>query len=154
MRGRRPIPTETKRRNGNPGRRPLNELEPSSGGKPAKPEGLCKTSAAFWDELVECFSQMGILSRVDGLALELLSRTYGHWQHCLAKIKNCGEVVEWKAKNGEMIVKTSPYVRMAADAEKRLRSLLIEFGMTPASRVPLGLKQHQPGATPPISGPG
>jgi len=55
-------------------------------------------------------------------------------------------LVSWTAKNGEEIVKASPYVRLAADAAKRLRPLLVEFGMTPSSRVHLGVKErgHNP----------
>ena len=63
-----------------------------------------------WDELVEMLDV--VITTVDGIGLEMICRTYEEWR-------------EYMDENEEA---------RADRAFKRLRSMLLEYGLTPASR--------------------
>ena len=142
MRGRKPKPTETKRRNGNPGKRPLNKSEPSAGFNITKPCDLESEASALWDEAVDCFREMGILDRADRVEIEMMCRIYAEWKECLEIVDNEGRICRSMDDKGQVVLKTHPAVRQASDASKRLRAILSDFGMNPVSRVPLGSKEN------------
>lgn len=139
MRGRPAKPTAVKRAEGNPGRRPLNEKEPSAGKRPKKPRGLDKISSRFWDEFCEMAQDMGVLDRADALAIELMARAYAEWRACdeFCKGHNGGFYTS-KTASGGQIMRQFPQMAAGADAWRRLRSMLGEFGLTPSARVRLG----------------
>ncbi len=139
MKGRKPKPTELKRRSGNPGRRKLNKYEPSAGGILRKPGGLDTNRSELWAEAVDCFTKLGILDRADQIALELLCRTHYEWRECLEIFETDGRVCNAVDKNGRSYLTTHPAVRQASDGSKRLRSILSDFGMTPSARIHLGV---------------
>jgi phage terminase small subunit len=110
--GTRPKPTAQKRLEGNPGHRPLpeNEWEPDTT-SPTKPDEFGRLSDRLWDELVKRLDP--VLTSVDGLGLEMICRTYEDWRKYMKD-------------------KDEP---RADRAYKRIRSMMIEYGLTPASRV-------------------
>ena len=72
-----------------------------------------------WDELVEMLG--AVITAVDGIGLEMICRTYEDWR----------DYLEGKEE------------ARADRAYKRLRSMLLEYGLTPASRTKV-----QPAAPP------
>ena len=109
--GTRPKPSAQKELEGNPGHRPLpeNEWKPSQD-LPQKPSGLGRPASRAWDDLVVMLGP--VITSVDGIGLEMICRTYINWR------KHEKENDEPKADR----------------AYKRLRSMLLEYGLTPASR--------------------
>lgn len=103
--GRRPTPSEVKRRRGNPGKRALNENEPES---PAvllpAPKWMTAESRDRWNLVGKQLLAAGVLTEMDHTLLEILCVTYGQW------------------RSGDK------------GAARELRMQLVEFGMTPASR--------------------
>ena len=108
--GTRPKPSAQKKLEGNPGRRPLpeNEWEPAAD-SPPKPDELGRMAERAWDDLVVRLDP--VLTSVDGIGLEMICRAYQEWRTYLG--------------NDE---------QKADRAFKRVRSMLLEYGLTPASR--------------------
>lgn len=138
MRGRKRTPTETKKRNGNPGKRNLNTSEPSAGKEPLKPKDLDPRASELWDEAIACLTKMGILDRADQTEIEMMSRIYAEWRECLDIVRDEGRICRTVDQLGNEVLKTHPAARQASDASKRLKSILSDFGFNPSSRVQFG----------------
>jgi len=142
MAGRRPKPTHLKVVTGNPGKRAINKKEPKPAREiPSCPAYLSDTAKVAWGRLSVLIDRMGILTEADGAALERLC-------DCYAEILECRELI---AKQGrtyssirgiggedseieQVLMKANPAVAMLADADRRFKSYLVEFGLTPAAR--------------------
>lgn len=147
MAGRRPKPTHLKVVSGNPGKRALNKREP----KPQKvipscPEHLSTESKVAWGRLVTMLDRMGVLTEADALALERLCDCYAEILDCRRLIERDGRTyssVSTGKKEGDepaVLVKANPAVAMLADADRRFKGYLVEFGLTPAARSKVEVK--------------
>jgi P27 family predicted phage terminase small subunit len=124
-RGRRPLPTALRKLLGNPGKRALNEHEPKPApGEPEMP-WLAREAAAEWRRVVPILLSLGILTIADGPALALYCAAYGHWQCAERELTKCRDLSADKARKLN---------RMADSSMKLAKSMLVEFGLTPASR--------------------
>jgi len=149
VRGRKPKPTQLKVLAGNPGKRKLNKAEPKPmRGIPECPEYLPPRAKAAFLELGERLDRMGVITVADGMALELLAFAYEEWRSAndlivdaaeLSKFE--GDVVRFKdgmtyetQSDAGTIVRAHPANRLSSDAFKRIRMMLVEFGLTPSSR--------------------
>ncbi len=135
MIGRRPKPTEIRRLEGNPGRRPLNDNEPQIESElPPCPEHLSDRAKTVWQELGAELAACGVLTRLDATALELLCSSYALYLENIEKVAQHGAV--WVEKGEGAIPKFcySPFWSVANRAWKQTQSMLAEFGMTPSSR--------------------
>lgn len=143
MRGRKPIPTEVKKANGNPGGRPLykkkTEVKTST---PAKPSYITGVSAKMWKEIVAILDDMKVLRKSDGVALQLFCSAYSHWRTNDEIVRKHGSVYTTRNVNGDKIVRQLPQVKIAAEAWRRVQSMLSEFGLTPAARARLGTDEE------------
>lgn len=142
MRGPKPQPTTLKLLRGNPGKRPLNEQEPTPpDGMPECPEFLDAVAKAAWERTAAMLKQMGVLTVADGIALSALCTLYSRWVHAEEQVKKFGAVVKNPDRGHPM---KSPYLRIANESLEALRKLLLEFGLTPSSRSRI----HAMGASP------
>jgi len=134
MRGRKPQPTALRILRGNPGRRPLptDEPAPPSLISAEPPEMLTSDGQAEWRRIVPILRGLGILTESDRAAITAYCDAWATWKDATAKIRQFGMVL--KTKEGQVPV-VSPYVKIARDALTSMKALLIEFGMTPSSRV-------------------
>lgn len=138
--GRRPLPTALKKLRGNPGRRPLNVEEPKPlAGEPDMPRTLGAIAQQKWRELVPALLAMGVLTTIDGTALEACCMNYQLWVLALGEIQARGIMIDEPVfnKRGNEVGtqrKRNPAIGVANEADRRFRSYLVEFGMTPASR--------------------
>lgn len=134
MAGRRPKPTSLRVLQGNPGKRslPKSEPKPVVGSAPA-PEWLEPEARAFWDHYAEILVRTRVLTEADRAALELLCTTWAKWKRAERVLIEQGSSLVVDTDAGP-VVTTRPEVRIEADAAKRLRLLLGEFGLTPSSR--------------------
>ena len=101
--------------------------------RPRCPAWLSPTAKTVWRKLAGVLDRMRVLTEADGHALELLADAYGEYRAARAVILKEGTTYESDTKHGK-IVRTRPEVAIAADAWKRMKAMLVEFGLTPSSR--------------------
>lgn len=131
MRGRKPIPTELKKLAGNPGHRPINDLEPKpKRDLPRCPSHLDKTAKAMWRKLSKELHVLGVLTNIDTELLSAYCQVYSRWKNAELMLQKSGEVI--KTTNGNLI--QNPYLAIANRAIEQMAKLASEFGMTPSSR--------------------
>jgi P27 family predicted phage terminase small subunit len=129
--GRKPKPTVLKVLQGNPGKRPLNPHEPRPEPKlPQAPAHLSEDAKKEWRRLGRQLLRMGLMTEIDRPALALYCQAWGRWLEAEDALKRYGVMV--KSSAGFPV--QSPYLAVANKAMEQMRSLLSEFGMSPASR--------------------
>ena len=129
--GRKPTPTALKLLRGNPGRRPLNEDEPKPAVRlPRSPDHLSDLAKKEWRRAGRFLLQLGLMSDIDVAAFAGYCAAYGRWAEAERSLKTSGIML--MSPNGFQI--QSPYLAVANKALEQMRSLLSEFGMSPASR--------------------
>jgi len=134
---RRPVPQELKKKRGTArkDRAPENPVTPAKG-RPKKntPSFLRAKGKLMYERTVGHLHSMGLLSTVDDTALELLALAYQEWYTAELRLQKEGRIYETYAANGAKVLKPHPAAAQSADAWRRIRMMLIEFGLTPASR--------------------
>ena len=121
QRGTKPKPTHLKIITGNPGKRPINELEPEVIEPLGTPPAGWKAGAkALWHEMVGCAPE-GVLTKADRHLMEIAVRL-------LAQIRSDAEV--------------------RAATVTQFRACLSEMGMTPSARSRLFTGGHRGAANP------
>ncbi|GLQ31654.1 phage terminase small subunit P27 family [Litoribrevibacter albus] len=131
-------PTALKVVTGNAGKRPLNKNEPKPEVKrPKVPAHLSPKAKTAFRGLCDLLENMGVLTIADGVALELMCDAYAEWRDCRKVVEKEGRTYQTTSMAGELVYKARPEVAMASDAWKRLKAMMGEFGLTPASRTKL-----------------
>jgi P27 family predicted phage terminase small subunit len=134
MAGRRPIPTEIKILRGNPGKRRLNHREPKpAAGLPPCPRHLKGIAAEAWRSIGAQLVALHTVTLADLHALELLVSAYAEYRRAQAIVERRGATYATRTERG-MIVRRRPEVAIAGDAWRRVKGMLVEFGLTPAAR--------------------
>jgi P27 family predicted phage terminase small subunit len=128
--GRKPIPTHLKVVRGNPGKRPLNENEPTPEGPAEMPEYLSPAAREHWPIVAKQLEDAGVLTSIDVHALALYCEAFARWRNALAEVARSGPV--YTTPQG--FAMQSPHLSIANKAQEQMTKLLIEFGMTPSSR--------------------
>ena len=125
MRGRRPKPTALRKLEGNRSKRPFNEREPQP--MPGVPEMPClsREAAREWKRMVPILLRLGILTIADGPALALYCAAFAHWKQAERELQSSSDLASDKARRLHSI---------ADKSMKFAKSMLTEFGLTPASR--------------------
>jgi len=77
---------------------------------------------------------MGVLTVADAFALERLCDIYSEILVLRQDIQAEGRTYKTETQQGDMLTKANPSVAMLADADRRFKSYLVEFGLTPAAR--------------------
>jgi P27 family predicted phage terminase small subunit len=141
MAGRPPKPTALKALQGNPGKRPLNKREPKSSVLTSEPPPwLDEYAKEAWEQISPLLVGMRVLTEADAPALCLLVKAWSDWRTADAVIQREGtsfEVKEWDRGAEEFVVvsiRRRPEVAERADAWRRVRLALTDFGMTPSAR--------------------
>ena len=140
MAGRRPKPTALKKAQGNPGKRKLNELEPTPEiSDPTVPEHLSPAARREWPKLAPMLLRLKILTEADHVALALICQQIAQVDEASRLIRKGGVLVKKKIldRKGKTIATTlvlNPALKVQYESTKHLKALLTEFGLTPASR--------------------
>jgi P27 family predicted phage terminase small subunit len=131
VRGRRPKPTRLKVLTGNPGKRPLNELEPTPEvAVPDCPAELNPAAKREWDRLVVELGKLRILTHLDRAALATYCGAYALWAEAMVQLQKYGTMI--KSPSG--YPQQSPYLAVANRQAEIMMRIAAEFGFTPASR--------------------
>lgn len=132
MRGRKPIPTRLKVITGNPGKRPLNKLEPRPlASAPTCPDWLSPDAKEQWDALLPELDEVGLLTKIDVSAYTALCEAWALLKQASQALQKDGIVLLDKDGN---LIRTNPTVRVIKAAMDTIRALSAEFGLTPSSR--------------------
>jgi P27 family predicted phage terminase small subunit len=132
--GRPRKPTALKKLGGTAQPSRLNPLEPVPAvalGHP--PEWLSTTAKEYWQEIGGILLQMKLVSYGDTAAMTLLCDVLAQWVSVRVTIAKKGRVYQVLSEGG-MLFKARPEVAMEADLWRRAQRMLVEFGLTPASR--------------------
>jgi P27 family predicted phage terminase small subunit len=118
-------PTALKKLLGNRGRRPLNEHELQP--KPGEPEmpKLSRAAAKEWRRIVPILMALGILTIADGSALAIYCAAFARWQQAERQLSRSPNLASDKSRK---------LFSIAEKSMKLAKSVLVEFGLTPASR--------------------
>jgi P27 family predicted phage terminase small subunit len=142
-------PTHLRLVRGNPSKRPINKDEPKPAtGVPPTPKHFDKQAKYWFKRMAEELDAIGVLTQLDTRALEMLVEVYTEYRHHCETLDREGytyavysEEDRDEGKEREIrMIKPHPASMMKADAWKRLRAMLAEFGMTPASRSKVSVK--------------
>jgi len=131
MAGRKPKPTAIHKLNGNPGRRKLNDKEPTPEiVVPEIPEYLTDEAKKEWKRITPELERLGLISEIDRAGLAAYCQAYGRWVEAEKMIAQKGFL--YKTKNDN--ITTSPLLWVSNKAFDQMNKMLVEFGMTPSSR--------------------
>ena len=135
MAGRRPKPTVLKVLTGNfrPDRAKKGEPRPDNR-PPECPEHLNAGAKAAWRSIGPELERMGVLTVADGLALQMLCEAYADYREASDVLARKGATYETTTAEGSTMIRPRPELALASDSWKRVRAMLIEFGLTPAAR--------------------
>lgn len=130
MRGRIPKPSRVKAANGNPGKRRLNDAEPTyKPGAGSPPASLDATGKAEWRRVSKLLTATGVLTQADRGVLTMYCSAWSRWLKALVKVEETGEVLVGVGGSYQ-----SPWVAIAnraGDTAAKLGGLL---GLDPTSR--------------------
>jgi P27 family predicted phage terminase small subunit len=129
--GRRRKPTVLKILAGNPSKEKLNGREPMPRrGVPKCPDWISGEAKAEWNRVVPELDRLGLLTVIDGAALEGYCAAYALAVHCERAIRKYGTTYE----NDEGRICKRPEIAMGNEAWRMVRTFAAEFGCTPSSR--------------------
>jgi P27 family predicted phage terminase small subunit len=137
MRGRKPTPTRLKIIRGNPGKRRINAAgEPRPVRKqPEAPSQLSEKARTAWDQIAPVLDRMGVLTEADAMALEMLCEAYADYRGAREDLRAFGSnYYETVTQTGGVMRRLHPAFNVMQDAERRIRTWLVEFGKTPSAR--------------------
>jgi len=129
-----PKPTVLKALAGNPGKRPLNDREasfPVPGRMLNAPDHLTAEAIEAWRTYGPMLLRVGLFTRADAAALEMLCQAYGRWKHAEREVEATGGEILLSEKGGMYY---NPWRAVANRAWDQLYKMLAQFGMTPAER--------------------
>jgi len=129
--GRKPKPTNLKLIQGTyrPDRANPSEPKPRAVIPPC-PKFLQGEAKKQYQKTAKKLARIGLMTELDDLALSMLCQGWQEYLDNTEQVKKSGILV--KSPNGFPVL--NPYLIAANQAIKKVRSLLAEFGMTPASR--------------------
>ena len=132
--GRKPIPVGIKLLKGNTGkRRPAEGVPSPPAAEPKCPTILKGEARREWKRIVPELLACKILSLPDRAALTAYCQCWGRWY---AAEKTRDEKGDYEF--GEKGARKAPWVTVAHAEIEAMRKYLVEFGLTPSSRVRLG----------------
>jgi P27 family predicted phage terminase small subunit len=129
--GRKPKPTNLKLIQGTYRMDRANPSEPKPRAEiPPCPGYLPGEARKQYQKTAKKLARIGLMTELDDMALAMLCAEWQQYLDATEQVKKSGILV--KSPNGFPVL--NPYLAVANQAIKRVRSLLAEFGMTPGSR--------------------
>ena len=136
-RGPAPKPSSLKLVQGNPGRRPVADGEPTPEVvAPDCPGHLLAEARGEWDRIMPFLLRYRLVTEIDTAALALYCQAYGRWQEAERRIAEMrekgGDGLLVKAPSGYPI--QNPYLAIANRAMEDCHKYLQQFGLSPSAR--------------------
>ncbi len=137
MRGRKAKPEALNKLAGNPGKRPPRKSPQPKIEIPAMPDHLHGEAVAEWERVTPLLQSLGLLAKLDRSTLAAYCMAWARWVEAEDKLREGGLIV--KSPNGYPI--QNPYLSVANQAAKQMQSFATEFGLSPAARSRLDIKE-------------
>lgn len=139
-RGPRPTPTSILELRGSR-RAKLNRGEPQPApGLPDPPVWLDAEGLAVWNEITPMLDEMGVLTRIDGLALARYCSLWADWIRARQFVSRHGTTYPIKDGNGKVkCFGQFPEVALLHKLSLALSRMEAEFGLTPSARTRLNV---------------
>jgi len=99
---------------------------------PEFPEQLGPEARCVWGRLMRVLIEKGHFKPGNEIGISMICHTYAEWIRAAEAIQKYGSVV--KTKKGNFV--QSPYASVANQNASLLFSLLKDYGLTPATRLP------------------
>ncbi len=129
---------------GNPSKRPINKDEPKPPkGVPPTPKHFDKQGKYWFKRLGDQLAGIGVLTELDGKALEMLVDAYVDYRLIKETLEREGATKAITTTTGDVRVKPSDFFGESREARKEVRGWLQEFGMTPASRSKVSVRKSE-----------
>ena len=129
--GRKPKPTALKKLEGNPGKRPLNTMEPTPPNVSIHcPQYLLPDARKEWKRLAPILIQMGLLTAADVVPFAAYCTAYARWKEAEEFITQHGTIVKMPSGYWQQV----PQVSIAQTYLKIMNKIAEQFGLTPSSR--------------------
>lgn len=97
------------------------------------PQWLCAVARAEWVRIAAALDATKLAGDLDRGALEVLCDAYARWREAARKVRRKdGMVFKTKSKYSAI----SPWVTVSSKYAELYRRMCMEFGLTPASRLP------------------
>lgn len=134
MRGRRPIPTETKALSGTLRKHRLNPSEPSgTPGKPAAPSWLSTRAVELFDATCSKMAERGTLAVEWRDAIAAYAASLEDVEIAAAAIRRHGATYTTHTATGDLILRPRPEAGMRSEAMRRAAMLRAELGLGPSA---------------------
>lgn len=143
---RRPEPLEIKEGKGTVRRSRVAKTPPARvPGNVEPPKGMSADALTCWRSMTDLLRMRGQLTLDSAPALERLCRTYAECCELERVLEKDGRFQRVKTQSGSYMKRAHPAMALLADADRRYRGWLTEFGLTDASR---GKVQADPARAP------
>lgn len=112
---------------------------------PVCPDWLCQDAKTEWKRITKILGELGVLSILDRAALIMYTQSVADFKAAAAIINAEGTMIEvevFARDSGKLAGKRkiiNPAVKLRTDAHARVKAMLAEFGLTPASRSRLSM---------------
>lgn len=118
--------------------------------EPEMPKGMARGARREWKRMVPLLLTNGLLSSVDGSALAGYCRCAAMVELLDKELQHDGTTFRemYEDRDGNMVpgnIKPNPAYQQWLAAQKQMKSFLIEFGLTPASRRNLKVQKRDEG---------
>ena len=129
---------------GNPGRRKRPTTEPVvvAPGIPDPPECLSPLALEEWQRVTPELLAAGLMTPLDRAGLAVYSALWGHLVEAERDVKANGLTLTTTTAAGKRRTVPNPSAAVLSRVAALLRSFLVEFGMTPASRARLRVESQ------------
>ena len=129
--GRKPKPTALKKLEGNPGKRPLNTMEPTPPNVSIHcPQYLLPDARKEWKRLAPILIQMGLLTAADVVPFAAYCTAFARWKEAEEEISRHGSI--YKDDDGR--IRPNPFIAIANQQMREIKSFAADFGLTPSNR--------------------
>lgn len=138
--GQPPKPTKLRRLQGNPGKRPLPENEPTPeplAATPRPPNKIAPPARRIWRVLAPELTRLGLLTALDLNTFAGYCALVARWLEAEKEIRKLGLVV--KSPSGYPI--QNPYLSIANRALKQSNEIGAHLGLSPAARSRIDLEK-------------
>jgi len=143
MPGPSPLPAKILKLHGNPGGRPIKKDQPDPPVKvPRPPIKLGKIARKQWKYIVPKLKELGVIAEIDGAALAAYCQTFAQWVE-LEDVMDRDSQLDPDDDNKLSLGERLSVGRALMQVRKQIRMMLGEFGMTPASRGKVSVKDYR-----------
>lgn len=104
-------------------------------GRPVCPAWVSDEGKAAWKSIIPMLDDMGILAKIDRIALIRYCELWGRWKKASLWVQEHGEVYQIKSDEGEVkSIQQFPQVSIIKSIGEQLSRLETQFGLTPVAR--------------------